>query len=302
MRRDAVRRDEAVARIRGLGIWRGEPEIERIPGGRTNLNFKVTDRAGAHVVRLGGDIPHHHVLRRNELAAARAAHAAGLSPALRHAEPGLTVFEFIEGRTLEESDIRHRETLGSLVEILHKCHMELPGYLPGYQRGPAPVFRVFDVLRGYAAMLEKAVSPHAGMLPEIRVLIAELEAAAGRFEIVFGHNDLVAANILDDGRRLWLIDWEYAGFNTPLFDLGGLASNNGLGGEEERHMLELYFGRPVGAALFRRYFAMKTAAILREAMWSMVSEFTSTLDVDYAAYTARALARFRAVLSDYRNL
>ncbi len=59
-----------------------------------------------------------------------------------------------------------------------------------------------------------------------------LEAAGGPFEIVFGHNDMLAANILDDGKRLWLIDWDYAGFNTPLFDLGGLASNNELGGAE----------------------------------------------------------------------
>ncbi len=288
----------AIARIKALDIWQGTPRLEQISGGRTNLNFKVSDDARAYVVRLGDDIDAHHVLRFNELAAARAAHAAGLSPMVRHAEDGLTVIDFIKARTLQESDIREPKTLERVVEILHKCHIEVPRHF----RGPALIFWVFHVLRDYTSTLEEANSSYAAMLPEIRALTEELEAAAGPFDIVFGHNDLVAANLLDDGERLWLIDWDYAGFNTPLFDLGGLASNNGLSEADERTMLEIYFQRPADDALFHRYFAMKTASILREAMWSMVSEGTSTLDVDYAAYTAENLARFRAVLSDYRNL
>ncbi len=288
----------AEARILALPIWRGRPRLERLGGGRTNLNLKVSDARGSYVVRLGADMPEHQLMRFNELAAARAAHRAGLSPAVLHAEPGLAVIEFIEARTLQESDIQNPETLEKIVSLLHKCHHAMPRHL----RGPVLIFWVFHVIRDYAATLRERASSHAALLPEFLALAAELEAAAGPFEIVFGHNDLVADNILDDGERLWLIDWDYAGFNTPLFDLGGLASNNRLDALAERRMLELYFGAPVGAALFRRYFAMKTASILREAMWSMVSELTSALDVDYAAYTAENLTRFRAVLSDYRNL
>jgi thiamine kinase-like enzyme len=119
-----------------------------------------------------------------------------------------------------------------------------------------------------------------------------LEEAAGPFEIAFGHNDLLAANFLDDGKRLWLIDWDYAGFNTPLFDLGGLASNNELSEAAERTMLETYFDRPLTDNLSRRYTAMKCASLLRETLWSMISEIHSTIDFDYAGYTAENLARF----------
>ena len=61
---------------------------------------------------------------------------------------------------------------------------------------------------------------------------------------MFGHNDLLAANLIDDGERLWLVDWEYGGFNSPLFDLGGLASNNELPPELEEWLLEPYFDAP----------------------------------------------------------
>ncbi len=291
-------RAQAEARVRALPIWQGRPRLERISGGRTNLNFKVTDRAGSYVARLGEDLPHHQVLRFNELAASRAAHAAGISPRVVHAENGLTVIDFIEGKTFQESDIRAPENRERIVNLLHKCHISVAQHL----RGPVLIFWVFHVIRDYAATLAEGGSPHAALVPEFLALNAELEAAAGPFDIVFGHNDLVADNILDDGEKLWLIDWDYAGFNTPLFDLGGLSSNNGLSPEAERDMLELYFDRPADDALFHRYFAMKTASILREAMWSMVSEMTSTLDVDYAAYTAENLARFRAVHADYQNL
>ena len=111
---------------------------------------------------------------------------------------------------------------------------------------------------------------------------------------MFGHKDLLPANFLDDGTRLWLIDWDYAGFNSPLFDLGGLASNNQLSQAQEAWLLESYFEQPVTAELLHRYSAMNCASLLRETMWSMVSEIHSDLEFDYPAYTAENLEGFRA--------
>ena len=119
--------------------------------------------------------------------------------------------------------------------------------------------------------------------------------------MVFGHNDLLPANFIDDGKRLWLIDWDYAGFNSPLFDLGNLCSNNEVAPEDEDWLLEAYFERPLDADLRRRYRAMKCASLLRETLWSMVSEIHSTLDFDYAAYTSDYLARFERAFAELRN-
>ena len=93
--------------------------------------------------------------------------------------------------------------------------------------------------------LREGKSRHLSMLPDLLARADRLEAAVGPIEVVFGHNDLLAANFIDDGKRLWLLDWEYAGFNSPLFDLGGLASNSELSREQAEQALALYFGRPV---------------------------------------------------------
>jgi len=118
---------------------------------------------------------------------------------------------------------------------------------------------------------------------------------------VFGHNDLLPANFLHDGARMWLIDWDYAGFNSPLFDLGGLAANNGLSQVQETRMLAAYFDRAPDDHLWHRYRAMKAAAALREALWSMVSEIHSGLEFDFAAYTASYLATYAASFDAFRQ-
>jgi len=119
-----------------------------------------------------------------------------------------------------------------------------------------------------------------------------LEKKSSPYEIVFGHNDLLPANFLDDGSRLWVIDWEYAGYNTPLFDLGGLSSNNDFSFEEETYLLENYFQNKINDKLLLQYNSLKCASLLRETMWSMVSELTSKIDFDYANYTQENLLKF----------
>ena len=284
----ATMRDDAARRTAALPCWRGRVTPQPLAGGISNHNFIVEEGVGRFVVRIGEDFEVHHVLRRFELAAARAAHAAGISPEVVHAEPGAMVFRYVAGRTLQPADVRDPAMLARIVPLLRACHRDLPRYF----RGPAPIFWVFQVVRDYAARLAEDGHRLAGELPRYLAVAERLEAAVGPVEIAFGHNDLLAANLIDDGKRLWLVDWEYAGFNSPLFDLGGLASNNEFPPTLEERLLELYFDAPVTDELRRCYAAMKCASLLREAMWSMVSELHLTVDFDYQAYTAENLDRF----------
>ena len=288
-------RERPAARVAALAIWSGRVEPFPLTGGITNQNFTVEDRGRRYVVRVGNDILVHGVMRANELAASRAAHLAGLSPSVVHAEPGIVVFDFVEGRTFTAEDVRNPSNLERLVDMVRRCHRDIPRYL----RGPAAMFWVFHVVRDYAHTLAEGGSRHVYLLTDLLARAARLEEALGPIEVVFGHNDLLAANFIDDGQRLWLVDWEYAGFNSPLFDLGGLASNSELSPEQAERALSLYYGKPVDDRLRRRSAAMTAASLLRETMWSMVSEIHSNVDFDYTAYTAENLRRFESAYATY---
>jgi thiamine kinase-like enzyme len=293
-----VGRECSSARVAALAIWFGRVDPLPLAGGITNQNFTVEDRGRRYVVRVGSDILVHGVVRANELAASRAAYLAGLSPRVVHAEPGILVLDFIEGRTFTPEDVRNTANLERLVDMMRRCHRDIPQFL----RGPAAMFWVFHVVRDYAHTLREANSRHAPLLPDLLARAVRLEAAVGPIEVVFGHNDLLAANFIDDGHRLWLVDWEYAGFNSPLFDLGGLASNSELSPELADQALSLYFAKPVDDQLRRRASAMTAASLLRETLWSMVSEVHSTVDFNYAAYTAENLRRFEAAYASYLTM
>ena len=282
-------------RLRSLPCWKGGVAVEPLRGGISNESWLVTDGAGRHVARFGKDYPFHHVLREREIMAARAAHAAGFAPELQYAEPGVMVSAFIDAKTYGPADVRaNPERIGRLMRDFHQT-------MPRHVSGPGFMFWVFHVIRDYARTLDRGGSRMVPELPSYLALADELEQAQAPLPIVFGHNDLLPANFLDDGDKIWLIDFEYAGFNTAMFDLAGAASNAGMSDEEARRLLTAYFGREPDAAILRSHAAMQCASLLREAMWSMVSELhLNAPGVDYVAYTGENLAKLGAALDQYR--
>jgi thiamine kinase-like enzyme len=281
-----------------LPLWGDPVEPSDLRGGLSNVNFVVEDAGQKFVVRIGGDNEAHGVVRKNELAASRAAYAAGVAPRVAYAEPGVLVLDFVEGRTLTPADVRDPKNLPRIVEIVRRTHREVPKHL----RGPGVLFWVFHVVRDYAHTLSELPSTDLGHLRRLIAQSERLERAVGPVDLVFGHNDLLAANLIDDGKRLWLVDWEYAGFNSPLFDLGGLASNSEMPVKLRETMLEYYFDKQVTDELRHRFAAMTAASLLRETMWSMVSEIHSHVDYDFAKYSAENLARYEKAFAAFQAM
>ena len=273
-------------KIKSLPVWKNLENIEPLEGGITNLNFLVSDSGSKSVVRLGSDIPEHLVYRSNEIIVSEAAYQIGVSPKLIYNEPGVLVLEFIESKTLEPKTVR--ENLYKIVPIIRKIHDEIPNKLSGQPQ----IFWVFYVIKYYSNFLLKNNSSHISLIPSLLKKAEKLEKLSSPREIVFGHNDLLAANFLDDGSKIWVVDWEYGGFNDPLFDIGGLSSNNDLDENLEKEVLQMYFKERPSKDLIIKYNAMKTASLLRETMWSMVSEITSKIEFNYAEYTSDNLKKF----------
>lgn len=280
-------------KIKSLPIWKGTLEIKPLEGGITNFNYLVNDSGKELVVRMGSDIPEHLVYRSNEILVSKAAFEIGVSPELIYYEPGILVLDFIKSTTLEPITVR--KNLERIIPIIKKIHNLIPNKLSGQPS----IFWVFYVIKYYSNFLLKNKSTHSPLISDLLLKSSRLEELSSPREIVFGHNDLLAANFLDDGSKIWVVDWEYGGFNDPLFDIGGLSSNNDFDLDMENLALEMYFDKKPSKELIIKYNAMKTASLLRETMWSMVSEITSKLDFNYAEYTSENLSKFR---NSFENL
>jgi thiamine kinase-like enzyme len=286
----------AIEKAANLDFWSSSVIPEPLGGGITNTNFVVQDRGERFVVRIGDDIPVHGVMRFNEIAAARAAHAVGISPEVVYSAEGVFVMRFIEGKTLTEQDVCKPEYLERILSLIRACHNKIPKYF----KGPALVFWPFHVCRNYILTAREGNTRLMGLLPRFEDMNEVLETIIGEIKLVFGHNDLLAANFIDDGERLWLVDWDYAGYNTELFDLANLSSNNAFSTELDRMMLEGYYQKSETENLRNRFTAMKCISLLRETLWSIVSEIHSTLDFDYESYTEKNIARLEQAYETFK--
>ena len=266
-------------------VWPGrEAAIEPLSGGITNHNFKVVVDGEGFVLRIGGkDTELLGIDRGDEHRASLAAARAGVAPeVVRFVEPeGYLVTRFVTGQPVPTDQMRTPEGLARVATLLRTVHEGEP--IPGR----------FDCFRVVEAYRDEAVARGVEVPPgyaEAKVLADEIERRrAGEPEHPC-HNDLLNANFIDDGARLWLVDWEYAGMGDRFFDLANFSVNHELEPEDDRTLLRAYFGEdrePDLAALT----LMRFMSDFREAMWGVVQQGISTLDFDFRSYAAQHFGR-----------
>ena len=109
------------------------------------------------------------------------------------------------------------------------------------------------------------------------------------------HNDLLNANFIDDGARIRIVDWEYAGMGDPFFDLGNFSINHELEPEADAELLAAYAGERPTRRRWRGSTLMRVVSDFREAMWGVLQQGICTLDVDFVAYAAEHFDRLLTV-------
>ena len=283
------------ADIRGLPCWRGPIAIEPLPGGLTNVNFKVRDARGTFAARAGTDDPDLGIDRRAELACARLGARLGVAPEVVFEAPPWLVTAFIAGKTLDGPALADRPRLrrvAALLRTLHDARREVSGHLPWFS--PFLAVRTWLGLaaaRGYALPFDVAA---------LRDAVDDLEARLAPFRPSLCHNDLMPGNLIEADDRLWLIDWEYAGVGHPLFDLAGLASNANLDAEGAAALLDAYLeNSDLDPTLARRQLRLLLPmAALRECLWAVIQGAHSAIAFDYGAYRDDNFARFQRALPD----
>jgi thiamine kinase-like enzyme len=267
--------------------WAGRARVIRaLDGGITNRNLLVDVDGEKFVLRLTGKDTHLLGIDRDvERVANERAAELGIAPDVAgFLEPErYLITRFVNGEPIPAEHMGAHDIIDRVAPMLRAFHDSGP--LPG----EFDCFRVPESSAAHAQARGVTIPPPFAPAMECA---REIEAAfaATPEPRVPCHNDLLNANFLVDGERIWLLDWEYAGMNERFFDLGNFVVNNELDADATDALLVAYFGKSTRRRQARLEL-MKIMSDLREAMWGVVQQGISTLDFDYAEYADKHFDR-----------
>jgi thiamine kinase-like enzyme len=278
--------------VASIPSWSGRRfDVSSVGGGLTNTNFRVEIDGRPYFVRIpGASTELLAVDRANEIYNARAASETGVAPKLIHVLPDddVMVFEFIAGNTMSADRLRAPGMPGRIAEALRRLHAG-PRFLQD--------FDMFRLVETYLATADQ----HGVRIPDDYRLhlpaVAEIEAALGRQArpTVPCHNDLLAENYIDDGRQLWLIDFEYSGNNDPCFELGNTCQELQYSPDQYEELCAAYFGESNPSQLAR----MRLFALMSDVgwtLWGSIQAKISRLEFDFWDYATTRWSRARRIL------
>jgi thiamine kinase-like enzyme len=265
--------------------------IERLSGALTNVSYKVTTEAGAYVLRLAGEGTSDFVDRTAEGHNARAAAAAGINAEVIYfdAREGTMLTRFVEGVGMDGETFSGDPWAPSRAALaLKRMH------------GAGRVFRsrfdAFAMIDGYVELLHRLrfslPEDYYEVGREAQAVRRVLEASP--MPLAPCHNDPWPGNMLDTGKDIHIIDWEYSGMNDPMWDLGDLSVEAGFGPEQDQAMMETYYGGPPPAALYSRLALYKTMSDLHWSLWAMVQHANGNPTDNFRTYAATRLERCKS--------
>jgi thiamine kinase-like enzyme len=271
----------------------GRQSVTELPGGLTNRNFKITTGNGCYVARVANQgsellaINREHEYRNS----VRAAAAGAGAPVIEYRpEAGVLVIGFIDGRTLSNADVAGP---GMLARIAQSCRR-----LHAAARFDGD-FDMFAIQRRYRSVVgDRGITIPAGYDQLAPAFEAMRRALAVRAEgTVPCNNDLLAANFIDDGSRIWLIDYEYSGNNDPCFELGNIAAECQLSRDALAELVTGYYGRPRRSRIARAQL-LGLAGKYGWTLWGAIQAAVSPLDFDFWAW---AMERFDGAVQGFAD-
>jgi thiamine kinase-like enzyme len=275
-------RDQLVAALQRVPETAGRKlTLTALSGGITNRNYLIaaTGSAERYVIRLAGNDTHLlGISREVEHAATVAAAGVGIGPEVTAfiRPEGYLVTRFIVGEPVSLEQVHQPATLRRVADSIRRIH-----------GGPAipGLFVPLRIVEAYLALATSRAVAQPAAWDAAHAIGRRIERALldSPIDLRPCHNDLLNANFIDDGERIRIVDWEYAGMGDPFFDLGNFSVNHDLAADEDRILLEAYEGR-VSPPRLARLALMRIVSDLREAMWGVLQQGISSLDVDFVAY------------------
>jgi len=267
----------------------GDARISPIAAGLTNQNFRVEVDGSPYFVRLPGQSTDLLAVdRANELRNTRAAAEAGVGPKVLVSDPesGAFALEWIDGRTMSNAAFAEPGTPARIAASLRQLHAG-----PRFRDD----FDMFRLTEFYLSVIDaRSIRIPAGYRDELpKVTLIEAALAAHPLPTVPCHNDLLAENYLDDGRKLWIVDYEYSGNNDPTFELGNTAQELGFDPERQEELCAAYFGEATPALLARMRLQMLMSDV-GWTLWAAIQAAISTIDYDFWAWAEERWGRASA--------
>ena len=288
--------DDLIAALQRVPETAGrELTLTALSGGITNRNYLIA-AAGEderYVIRLAGNDTHLlGISREVEHAATVAAAGVGVGPEVTAfiRPEGYLVTRFIVGEPVSLEQVHQPATLRRVADSIRRIH-----------GGPAipGLFVPLRIVEAYVALATSRGVPQPAAWDAAYAVGRRIERALldAPIDLRPCHNDLLNANFIDDGERIRIVDWEYAGMGDPFFDLGNFSVNHDLTPDEDAILLETCEGE-VRPARLARLALMRIVSDFREAMWGVLQQGISSLDVDFVAYADEHFDRLLANASE----
>ncbi len=284
----------ALASIPGLkALEPGGYEVTRL-GGLTNLVFRIGMDGGPYVLRLPGKGTEEYIDREVEAHNAAVAADAGVSAEVIHADAGagLMLTRCIEGIvTMTPETFATRDgaagRAGEAFRRLHSCGLAFESR-----------FDLFAMIDDYLAILKAKQSELPDGYGDVVAAAqpARQALAAHPAPLAPCHCDPLCENFLDDGARMWIVDWEYSGMNDPLWDLGDLSVEAGLTRAQDMEMLRDYFGGEPTDAQIGRMTVYKAMCDLLWTLWGLIQHADNNPAEDFWAYAVGRFERCKALM------
>jgi len=266
--------EEAVAKI---DEWRGKNiSIQPLSGGLTNSNYKVEVEGTPYFVRVPGESTELLAIdRNNEYHNTKAAAEAGVAPQVLYYLPEycVMILEFLNGKTMSKDSLNGAGMPTRMARAIKQLH-SAPRFLTDFN-----MFRLTEYYLNLCKERDIRIPDgYLDRLPTVKQI--ETAMSVNPLDTVPCNNDLLAENYLDDGKQLWLIDYEYSGNNDPTFELGNTCQEMQFSDDQISEVCSAYFGTASADMIAR----MKLNMIMSDVgwgLWAAIQAKISRIDFDF---------------------
>ena len=265
-------------------------------GGLTNLVFKIDLGDERYVLRIPGEGTEAYIDRAVEIYNARVAAKTGVSADVIYADAatGVMLSRCIDDVvTMTPDEFTNREgaagRAGLALKRIHDCDEDFQFR-----------FELFAMIDDYLGILDRQKAELPDGYSEVVEAAQPVRQALDQNPTILApcHCDPLCENFLDNGERMWIVDWEYSGMNDPLWDLGDLSVEAGFSPAQDFELMRAYCGAEPSAAEMGRMVIYKAMCDLLWTLWGLIQHSNDNPAEDFWAYAIGRFERCKSLMAD----